>query len=125
MRALLPQPTDEVDLDEAYAWPETTMGRPFVRINMIESLDGAIAVSGRSGLLGGSGDSEATSASETAPDQASIDADEKALELELLRGENARLDDLRRRQLRYAEYAWTPPAQGGERRAEDQDTAGD
>src|SRR5437016_5866050 len=56
MRALLPQPTDEVDLDEAYAWPETTMGRPFVRINMIESLDGAIAVRGRSGLLGGSGD---------------------------------------------------------------------
>jgi hypothetical protein len=56
---------------------------------------------------------------------ASIEAEEKALELELLRSENERLDDLRRRQLRYADYAWTPPAQGGERRAEDSDRRGD
>jgi hypothetical protein len=54
-------------------------------------------------------------------DQASIDAEEKALELELLRSETDRLDDLRRRQLRYSEYSWTPPAQGGDRRAEDAD----
>jgi hypothetical protein len=31
------------------------------------------------------------------------------------------LDDLARRQLRYADYAWEPPAQGGERRADDTD----
>jgi hypothetical protein len=37
--------------------------------------------------------------------------------------ENERLDDLRRRQLKYADKAWTPPAQGGERRADDEGTA--
>ena len=29
--------------------------------------------------------------------------------------------DLAQRQLRYAAYAWQPPAQGGERRADDED----
>ena len=28
-------------------------------------------------------------------------------------------------QLRYAEYAWEPPAQGGERRADDEDRGGE
>lgn len=50
------------------------------------------------------------------PDQ---DAEERARELDLLRSDQARLDELRRRQLRYADRAWTPPAQGGERRADD------
>lgn len=39
----------------------------------------------------------------------------------LLREEAARLDELQQRQLRYAEYAWQPEAQGGTRRAEDED----
>jgi len=55
-----------------------------------------------------------------------VDADERAYELELLKSEQARLSDLAQRQLRYAKYAWQPPARGGERRADDQDaTAGD
>src|SRR5207237_703238 len=56
-RALLPQPSDAVDLEAAYAVGDgAPHGRPFARINMISSLDGAIAVNGRSGLLGGAGD---------------------------------------------------------------------
>jgi hypothetical protein len=52
------------------------------------------------------------------PDEA-----ERLHERELLMAENERLDDLRRRQLKYAGKAWTPPAQGGERRADDEDAA--
>ena len=38
----------------------------------------------------------------------------------LLREEALRLnDDLIQRQLRYADRSWTPPAQGGSRRADD------
>ena len=61
---------------------------------------------------------------ESAPDPAAIAADERAYELDLLRGEQERLDELAQRQLRYAEYAWEPPRQGGERRAEDSDEPG-
>jgi hypothetical protein len=46
---------------------------------------------------------------------------ERLHERELLRSENERLDELRQRQLRYADKAWTPPKQGGERRADDED----
>ena len=55
MRRLLPTAEDDVDLVEAYtpAAPVTGAGRPWVRLNMISSLDGAIAVRGRSGALGG------------------------------------------------------------------------
>ena len=53
MRALLPTPADDVDLLGAYAPPT---GRRFVRCNMISSVDGAIAVRGRSGMLGGPAD---------------------------------------------------------------------
>jgi hypothetical protein len=53
-----------------------------------------------------------------APDDA-----ERDYERELLREEARRLDDLQQRQLRYADRAWTPPAQGGERRADDEDAA--
>jgi hypothetical protein len=43
---------------------------------------------------------------------------------ELLREEAERLDDdLIQRQLRYADRSWTPPAQGGPRRADDESEA--
>ena len=54
-------------------------------------------------------------------DGASIDSDERQHELDVLRGEQERLDELAQRQLRYADYAWQPPRQGGERRAGDRD----
>ncbi len=57
LRALLPEPADLVDLVETYASGIPGGGdRPFVRVNMISSLDGAIAVAGRSAGLGGGGD---------------------------------------------------------------------
>jgi hypothetical protein len=52
---------------------------------------------------------------------ANLDALERERELDLLRGDQERLDELQQRQLRYASYAWQPPAQGGELRAEDND----
>ncbi len=58
---------------------------------------------------------------EVPADPAEFDALEREHERDLRTGEEERLDDLQRRQLRYAEYAWEPPAQGGERRAEDTD----
>ena len=61
-------------------------------------------------------------AQDTAPDDVeSVDADERRHELDVLREEQERLDELAQRQLRYAHYAWQPPAQGGERRADDRD----
>lgn len=46
--------------------------------------------------------------------------DEAARDRELLREEAERLDDdLIQRQLRYADRAWIPPAQGGDRRSDD------
>ncbi len=58
MRVLLPEPHASVDLVDAYATPaHVGTDRPFVRCNMISSLDGAIAVDGRSGMLGGPADS--------------------------------------------------------------------
>jgi hypothetical protein len=56
-------------------------------------------------------------------DPAELDSAEREHELEIARGEQERLDELQQRQLRYANYAWEPPAQGGERRAEDRDTS--
>ena len=56
---------------------------------------------------------------------AEVEADERAHELDLARGEQDRLSDLQQRQLKYADYAWTPPAQGGTRRADDEDAAKD
>ena len=66
---------------------------------------------------GGSGDEAATPPA----DPAELDAAERAHELDLARFEQDRTDDLVRRQQRFASYAWTPPAQGGERRADDAD----
>ena len=51
MRALLPDPADAVDLDAAYAYPEVAE-RPWVRANMVASVDGGTQVEGRSGGLG-------------------------------------------------------------------------
>ena len=48
-------------------------------------------------------------------------ADEAERDRELLRAEALRLDDdLIQRQLRYADRSWTPPAQGGSKRADDE-----
>jgi len=59
VRALFPEPSSAVDLEAAYApGDDTATARRLVRINMISSLDGAISVKGRSGLLGGPGDKE-------------------------------------------------------------------
>ena len=58
---------------------------------------------------------------EPPPDPSAIAADEREYELDLLRNEQERLDDLAQRQLRYADYAWEPPRQGGDRRADDTD----
>ncbi|MGC8627901.1 MAG: pyrimidine reductase family protein [Acidimicrobiales bacterium] len=57
MRLLLPVTCEPVNLAEAYSRDvQEPKGRPFVRVNMVSSLDGAVAVSGRSGPLGGPGD---------------------------------------------------------------------
>jgi riboflavin biosynthesis pyrimidine reductase len=58
MRQLLPTPLDEVDLLAAYAYPADVGDRPWVRANMVSSLDGAAVVDGRSGALGGAGDKQ-------------------------------------------------------------------
>ncbi len=57
MRALFPGPEADVDPVPAYAVPDGVgAARPFVRCNMISTLDGAIALNGRSGMLGGPAD---------------------------------------------------------------------
>jgi hypothetical protein len=74
-------------------------------------------------LLGGQGDGGSGDHPDAEPpaSDAEIEAAEQAYERDLLRAEAQRLDDLRQRQLRYAARSWTPPAQGGERRADDED----
>jgi hypothetical protein len=62
---------------------------------------------------------ERTSADVSEPSEGEPVPDEAALDAEVLRVEEARLDEFRRRQLRYARFAWRPPAQGGTRRADD------
>jgi hypothetical protein len=79
-------------------------------------------------LFGGSSDTgpdDPPAAPATPATPADLEAEERAHELELARGEQDRLSDLQQRQLRYAEYAWEPPAQGGTRRADDEDAAKD
>ena len=53
MRQLLPVPLDPADPAAVYADVPVAEGRPGLRLNMIESVDGATAVDGRSGGLGG------------------------------------------------------------------------
>jgi riboflavin biosynthesis pyrimidine reductase len=56
VRRLLPDPVDPVDPVEVYGDPPTADGRPGLRLNMIASADGATALEGLSGGLGGPGD---------------------------------------------------------------------
>ena len=69
------------------------------------------------------GDDEATAAVDDDGEVGSVelDAEERRHELDVLRAEAERMDELAQRQLKYAEYAWQPPDQGGERRADDRD----
>jgi hypothetical protein len=73
-------------------------------------------------LLGGSGARPDSTGSEAddGPAAEDLDEDERARELELARFESERTDDLVRRQQMYADRSWTPPAQGGERRSDDE-----
>jgi hypothetical protein len=74
-------------------------------------------------FLGGNqapgGDAEAEGG--RTPESSDPGDEERAHELELARFEQARADELIQRQQRYADRSWTPPAQGGDRRAEDED----
>jgi len=57
LRLLLPQASERVNLFELYSRDvHVPAGRPFVRVNMVSTLDGAVAFSGRAGSLGGPGD---------------------------------------------------------------------
>ena len=80
-------------------------------------------------LLGGGSEESGNGAAAPAPamesepaDDRSADDTERDYERELLREEARRLDELQQRQLRYADKAWTPPPQGGERRADHEDS---
>ena len=62
-------------------------------------------------------------ADDTGPERtpAELLADEQERDRELLLAEAKRMDDdLIQRQLRYADRSWTPPAQGGTRRSDDE-----
>jgi hypothetical protein len=76
-------------------------------------------------LLGG--DPAPTPDEGPAPSAADLVAEEQERERALLRADAERLDnDLIQRQMRYADRSWTPPAQGGARRADDEEaTTGD
>ena len=76
-------------------------------------------------LFGGGVPGSAGPTSEQTADPVDDDAAERAHDLELARGEQDRLDELAQRQLRYADYSWEPPKQGGERRADDADKSPD
>jgi riboflavin biosynthesis pyrimidine reductase len=47
---------DDDDLAAAYAWPPAVAERPVLRANMVASIDGGIAVDGKSAGLGSDGD---------------------------------------------------------------------
>jgi hypothetical protein len=78
---------------------------------------------GREAERPGGGDADAEGPDDRTEVDEPVDPDEaeRAHELELARFEQERTDDLVRRQQLYADRSWTPPAQGGERRAEDGD----
>jgi len=57
LRSLLPEATDQVNLVEMYSREvRPPDGRPFVRVNMVSTLDGAIALGGRAGEISGPAD---------------------------------------------------------------------
>ncbi len=76
-------------------------------------------------ILGGGEVVEEAEPSFEPTDQAELDAEERARDLELLREEQGRMSELTRRQLRYADHAWRPPDQGGERRSGEEDDPSD
>lgn len=77
-------------------------------------------------ILGGGERAEAQDEPPLDPAEAAqLDAEERARDLELLRDEQARMTELTRRQLRYADHAWRPPDQGGQRRSGDEDDPSD
>ena len=79
-------------------------------------------------LLGGPSDAAAAEGAGRGNEAGDADtvADEQARDRELLLDDARRLDDdLLQRQLRYADRSWTPPAQGGTRRADDEDAERD
>ena len=70
-------------------------------------------------LFGGDGERQADDPATPPTKDAALDEAER--ERELLRGDPAQTsDELIQRQLRYADRVWTPPAQGGTRRADDE-----
>jgi hypothetical protein len=58
------------------------------------------------------------------PTQGQLDEEERAHELDLARFEQDRTTDLVRRQQRYSDKSWTPPAQGGTVRAGESEEEG-
>jgi len=73
---------------------------------------------------GGTGSDTGSAGDRSSPGSGGSNGDEDEAERDrrLLREEAERLDqDLLQRQLRWADRAWTPPSQGGARRAEDRD----
>jgi hypothetical protein len=68
-------------------------------------------------------DTDPGAAAKAPADAATIDEEERARELELARFDQDRIDDLIRRQQRYADRSWTPEPQGGERRSDDEDAS--
>jgi riboflavin biosynthesis pyrimidine reductase len=58
MRRLLPEPADDITVDDAYAAPlQTRVDRPWVGLCMVASIDGSIAVDGTSAKLSSPTDS--------------------------------------------------------------------
>jgi hypothetical protein len=76
-------------------------------------------------IFGGGGTRSGNPPPVAPDDPVDIDAAERAYDLELARSEQDRLDELSQRQLRYADYSWQPPKQGGERRADDEEERAD
>ena len=74
-------------------------------------------------LLGGddSGNGAERPPAEPPATAAELEEAERQHELEVAREEARRLTDLQQRQLKYANRSWTPPRQGGECRADDED----
>ena len=69
------------------------------------------------GSPGSAADASGEDRSSAAPPGGWTDDDERGHELELARFEQERTTDLVRRQQQYADRSWTPPAQGGTKRA--------
>lgn len=69
MYRILPAPTVEIDTDDAYRAPrELVDGKPWLMVNMIGSVDGAVAIDGVSGGLGSLGDKDVFGTVRSIPD---------------------------------------------------------